>query len=43
MDNMTRDSFAVHGTFVYSRDSKELVSYEDAYLVCIHGRSEGIF
>ena len=43
MENVKKENFVLYGTFVYSRDKSELISYTDSYLVCTGGCSRGIF
>ena len=35
--------FVVKGDFAYSKNKNEIKTAEDAYLVCVNGRSKGIF
>lgn len=35
--------FIIKGSIIYSRTQTELNIYDDAYLVCVNGRSEGVF
>ena len=37
------ENFALHGTIIYSKDRHTLVSFDDAYVVCKDGISEGVF
>ena len=37
------DGFVLHGAVVYSEDSRTLKAYDDAYVVCVDGISQGVF
>ena len=39
----SKESFALHGTVVYCKSAKEMVTFEDGYVVCVDGISEGVF
>ncbi len=43
MNNMNENSFVLHGAVIYSKNAKELCTFEDAYAVCINGVSAGVF
>ena len=40
---MLNNTFALKGTFCYSKDSQNLIIRENAYLICNNGISEGIY
>ena len=40
---MPNNTFALKGTFCYSKDSQNLIIRENAYLICNNGISEGIY
>ncbi|HAG68386.1 MAG TPA: guanine deaminase [Lachnospiraceae bacterium] len=39
----TENSLILHGPVAYSRGPDELITFEDAYAVCVNGVSEGVF
>ena len=38
-----QESFVLRGDIAYSKDPETLVTYEDAYVVCVDGVSRGVF
>jgi len=38
-----KESFVLRGSICHSRDKDRLQTFDDAYLVCVGGRSEGVF
>ncbi len=38
-----KESFVFRGSICYSRDKDRLQTFDDAYLVCVGGRSKGVF
>lgn len=43
VDDMSHTGFILHGAVLYSKNPEELLSYSDAYLVCVDGFSCGVF
>ncbi|MCR4589851.1 MAG: amidohydrolase family protein [Lachnospiraceae bacterium] len=43
MANKEKESFVIHGTVVYSGNKDKLQTFDNAYIVCIKGRSGGVY
>ena len=40
---MNKDGFVLHGAVAYCKDKDTLITYEDAYVVCVEGICRGVF